>query len=310
MAIAESSKFRLASIAESTPGTTPSTPAFDIIRNTGGSGLKIVQDYVTSNEININRNITDRARVARRTEANYDFELSYGALDTWFESVLQGTWSTNVLENGTTAKFLTVEEFYEMGATDQFKRAPGMSVNTMSLSIQAGQIVTGSAGLTGFGAPEVAQAIVTSATYNAAPTNTVLTASNDFASLAITGLTSPKIQSINLSMTNNDFSRPVVGSIDGVQTGSGQFDLNGDITMYFEDEDALDIFLADTYTDLSFSVGGASELKYDVVIPRIKFMDESMPKSNNSDVPLTLQFGATLDSGDGYAIEITRTPAA
>lgn len=310
MAIADASKTTLASIAEVTAGTTPSTPAFDTMRFTGGSGLQVIQNHVTSNEIRADRNITDRVRVGRMTQASYDIELSYGTFDSWFESLLQNTWSTNVLENGVIPKFHTIEEIFEQGTTDQYKRATGMAVNTMSLSMTAGEIITGSFDLMGFGTPALAQAIIASATYTAANTNPVLTASNDFASLAVTGLTSPKIQSINLSITNNLREQPVIGSIDGVGIGSGRFDVTGDITMYFENEEPYDIFLASTYTDLSFEVGGASTLKYAFDIPRIKFTEASVAASgNDTDVPLTLSFGATLDASDGYALEITRTPA-
>lgn len=312
MAIADASKTTLATVAETVAGTTPTTPTFDKMRFTGGSGLQVIQNFVTSNEIRSDRNITDRVRTGRMTQAGYDFEFSYGTFDSWFESLLQNTWSTNVLENGTTPKYHTIEEIFdtESGSDDQYKRASGMAVNSMSLSLTAAEPITGSFDLMGFGTPSLAQAIISGATYNAPNTNPVLTASNDFATLAITGLTSPKVQSINLSITNNLREQPVIGSIDGVGIGSGRFDVTGDITMYFEDNDAYDIFLANTYTDLSFRIGGASTLKYDIDIPRIKFTEASLAAAgNDTDVPLTLSFGATLDTGDGYALEITRTPA-
>jgi hypothetical protein len=311
--IADASRTTLASVAEVTAGTTPSTPTMQKMRFTGGSGLQVVQDFVTSNEIRPDRNIPDRVRVGRRTEASYNFEASYGTYDEWLESLLQSSWSTNTIANGVTSKFFTLEEIFQTdtgSATDQYKRAPGMQVNTMTLAIQANQIVTGSFGLIGFGVPTLSQAPVSGATYNDPNDNPVLSASNDFGSLTATGLTSPKVQSINLSITNNLRSQPVVGSIDGVGIGSGRFDVTGDITMYFENDEAYDLFLANTYTDLTFRIGGASTLKYVFTLPKIKFTEASLAAAgNDTDVPLTLQFGAVYDSSEGHALEIVRTPS-
>jgi hypothetical protein len=309
MTIADSSQFRLAHIAESTAGTTPSTPTLLVDRVTGG-GMQTIQDYITSNEIRSDRQVTDRVRVGRRSEGTYNFELSYGSFDDWMESLFQSTWSTNVLENGVTRKYFTFEETFECGATDQYKRFTGVQVNDMSLSISANSIVTGSFGLMGFGTPSLAQAAIASSTYTAANTNPVLSASNDFASFAMTSVTSPKIQALNLNITNNLRNQPVVGDIDPVGQGSGRFEVTGSITMYFENNEAYDLFLANTYTDLSFSVGGASTLKYDVSIPNIKFTSASIEAAgNDTDVPITLDFGAVRDASQDHTIEITRTPA-
>ena len=310
MTISDSSQFQLSHIAESTAGTTPSTPTLLKDRITGG-GMQVIQDFVTSNEIRPDRQITDRVRVGRRTEGTYNFELSYGSFDDWLEGLFQNTWSTNVLENGTTKKYFTFEELYEAGATDQYKRLTGVQIDTMSLSIAANQIVTGSFGVMGFGEPSLAQAAIASSSYTNPNSNPVLSASNDFASFSMTSVTSPKIQSIDLNITNNLRNQPVVGDIDPVGMGSGRFDVTGSITMYFENNEAYDLFLANTYTDLSFTIGGASELKYDVSIPNIKFTSASIEAAgNDTDVPLTLEFGAVMDASQEHTIELTRYPAS
>jgi len=309
MAISNASEFQLAHIAEVNAGATPANPVFIKDRITGG-GMQVIQDFVTSNEIRPDRQITDRVRVGRRSEGQFNFELSYGSFDDWLEGLFQGAWSSNVLENGITKKFFTLEELYECGTTDQYRRFPGVQVNTMSMSVTAGQIVTGSFGLMGFGTPTLAQAIISGATYTDPNDNPVLTASNDFASFAMTGVTSPKVQSLELAINNNLRNQAVAGSIDPVGMGSGRFDVSGSITLYFEDDAAYDLFLGNTYTDLTFRVGGASTLKYDVLIPNIKFTAASIEAAgNDTDVPLTLQWGAVMDASQEHTIQITRTPA-
>lgn len=308
MAIADASQTQVSYVAESTAGTTPATPTLLKQRITGGGGMQAIQDFVTSNEVRADRMVSDVARVGRRSEGSYGFELSYGTFDDWLESLFQGAWSSDVLENGSTQSYFTVEEKLETGGTDNYKRFAGVQVNTMSLNIQAGSIVTGTFGLVGFGEPTMAQAAISGSSYTDANTNAVITASNDFGDLAITGLTSPKIQAISLNITNNLRLQPVVGDIDAAGVGSGRFQVSGSVTMYFENADAYDIFLANTYTDLAFRLGGASSEKYDFSLPRLKFTSAGLPiEGNDTDVPLTLEFTAVYDSTDGHAIEVTRT---
>lgn len=309
MAIADASSTTVSYVAEVTAGTTPASPSFKKLRFTGG-GLKHIQDFVKSNEIRPDRNVTDQARVARRTEGPFNFELSYGTYDDLIESLMQSTWSTNVIGNGNAKKFFSFEEIFETGATDQYKRSKGVCVNTMNLEISAGQIVTGSFGLMGFGEPSLAQAALSGATYAAPNDNPVLTASNDFASFTSSDITSPKIQAISLSITNNMRNQSVVGSIDPVGVGSGRFEVSGTATMFFENSEAYDLFLANGYTDLAFSLGGATALRYDFSLPKIKFLDADLSAGgNDTDVPVTLQFGAVYDSTDGVTFQITRDPS-
>ena len=91
------SETRLAYIAETAWGTTPTTPAFTNARFTGESLTPDLQTVV-SNEIRPDRNVTDLIQVGQSAGGDVNFELSYGAFDDWLESVMYNTWSTNVLK--------------------------------------------------------------------------------------------------------------------------------------------------------------------------------------------------------------------
>jgi hypothetical protein len=307
MTTADTSQTQLASIVEVTAGTTPATPAFTKVRYTGES-LKHTRQNITSNEIRPDRNVSDLIQVGGSAEGSVNFELSYGAFDTWLESFMFAAWNTNVLKNGATAKSFTLEKKFETGSTDHYFRYVGMQANTFSLNIAAQEVVTGSFGFMGMGG-SVDDAIIASATYGDAPTNDVINAGTDFASLAITGITSPKITAITLEGTNNLRQKPVVGSVASIGTGAGRFVLNGSVTMYFEDMAGYELFLAGTASDLTFKLGEASSLNYVFVIPNLKFSDADIPTpGNDQDVFITLPFQALYDASDACTMKITRTP--
>lgn len=303
----DTSQTRLAYIAETNYGVTPTTPVFKNMRYVSES-LKSDTEFVSSNEIRPDRNVADVTKVAGAASGDIGFELSYGSFDDFLEALLQGTWNTNVLKNGITDRSFTLEKTFETGSTDNFHRFVGMKVNSMSLQARAKEIVTGSFGFLGKGASS-AQAIISGATYNPANTNPVINSANNLSGVAITGLTAPQIMSLNLNISNNMRQQPVIGDLNSKGIGSGRFVVTGDAELYFENKELYELFLADTYADLSFSLGGASNLKYAFYIPKLKFTGaEVSTPGNDADVMIKVPFQAVYHSGTGAALQITRTP--
>ena len=307
--MADTSQTQLAYITETTYGTTPSTPAFTNVRYTSES-LKAARQNVQSEEIRRDRNVPDLIQVGGNAAGGVNFELSYGAFDDFIESALFSAWSSDVIKNGVDQTSFTLEKIFENGATDQHFIFTGAVVNSMSLNIQAQQQVAGSFEFL-CKSGSMTETAITGSTYTDAPTNDAMNAATDFASLSVTGATAPAITGLTLEISNNLRQKPVVGSLDSYGIGAGQCVVTGTITAYFENSDLMEQFLAGTATDLSFSIGGATENKYDIVIPRLKFSDGDVPTGgNNQDVIQTLQFTALYDPTEECAIKITRTPAA
>ena len=302
----DSSQTRLAYIAESAYGTTPTTPAF-LNQRFVSESLNANIENVVSNEIRADRNVTDLIQVGADGGGSVDFELSYGSFDDWLESLMFSTWSTNVLKNGNTQKSFTIEKTFEGGATDQYHRFTGCVANSLSLAIQAKQVVTGSFEFLCKGST-AAQAIISGATYTAANSNPVINAAANFASLAMTSVTSPELMSLNLKITNNLRRQAVVGSIDARGIGTGRFEVTGEAVMYFTNASAYDLFLAGTATDLTFALGGASSKKYLFELANIKFeKGEIVAGGNDQDVMAKMSFRALFDGTDN-TLKITRTP--
>lgn len=304
----DSSQTRLAHIAESAWGTTPATPTFLNIRYTGESFKPNIQN-VSSNEIRPDRNVPDLVQVGSEAGGGFDFELSYGNLDTILESLMYSTWSTNVLKNGVTQKSLTIEKTFEAGSTDQYHRFPGAIANSLSLNVRAREIVTGNVSFVAK-KMEVAQAIIASATYTAVPANPVMNAASHFASLAMTGVTSPAITAISLSISNNLRQQPVLGSVDSRGVSAGRFNVSGSLDAYFENAELIDLFVAGTATDLTFKLGGASALNYLFEIGTLKFNDaDIIAGGNDQPVMARMPFTGLYDSSDAATLKITRDPS-
>jgi hypothetical protein len=302
------SQTRLAAIEEVTYGTTPSTPVFKNLRFTS-ENFNPSQQYVSSNEIRADRNVSDVTMVGQEAAGEMGFELSYGSFDDLIESLMYSTWSTNVIENGVTQKSFTFEKTFEAGSTDQYHRYTGAVVNTMSLNVRAREIVTGSFGLVAKLAASD-QAIISGATYTAVNSNPVINAANNFASLAITGATSPQIMALTMNVTNNIRQQPVVGQIGSKGVSAGRFVVTGEIEAYFENEELFEMYLDDVYSDLTFRLGGASALAYDFLLPNLKFTNgEVVAGGNDQDVMARMQYQAIYDASEGSTLKITRDPS-
>jgi Phage tail tube protein len=312
MAIVDSSQTRVAVIKETTWGTTPSSPVFLNARYTGES-LNLTRTNIVSDEIRSDRNVTDLVQVAGASGGGLTLEMSYGgsgsALDAILESALFNTFSTNVLTNGVSQQPMTIEKTFEAGTTDVYLRHVGMVANTFSLTATAGRMVTASADFMG-GGGTTGTAILTSATYTAAPSGGVMNAATGFASLSMTGLTSPKVMTVTVNVNNNLRQQAQLGSITAAGIGSGRFEVTGTAEIYLEDKTIIDLLLAGTASSLSFTIGTTTLQKYTVSIPSLKFDSVDVTAGgNNQDVMARANWRGIYDSGIAGTLRITRAVA-
>jgi hypothetical protein len=94
MAIADSNRGRYAIVAETVPGTTPTTPAMQTLRVTGAD-FGATKETVVSNEVRSDRMTSALMEVGASASGGFDVELSLGgSFDMLIEAALAGTWST------------------------------------------------------------------------------------------------------------------------------------------------------------------------------------------------------------------------
>jgi hypothetical protein len=309
MAFASSSEARIARVVEATFGTTPATPTFSTSRVTGG-GLRTSKTTATSNELRADRNVADEIMLGQDVSGSLPFEMSYGSFDDLIEAALFGTWTGNVLKNGTTRKSFTFEETLELGATDSFSRFTGVMVNTMALAIERRGIVTGSFGL--MGQKEVlANAIVAGATYTAASAEQVMNSSSHVLALAVAGLATPaRMSRLNFEVNNGLRTRPVVGSLYTEEFGTGRCEVTGTLEAYFESNELYQKVLDHGGGSLTATIGAAANKKYTIAFPKIIFGDGARQIGGNTDdVMVSIPWRAVFDTTEACSVKITRAVA-
>lgn len=309
MAFATGSGRRLAYIAEVTNNTTPATPTFKVLRFTGG-GITLRKTTAVSDEIRIDRNVTDLMHLGSDWAGTIPLELTYGTLDDIWAQLLFSSWSSDVIENGNTPPAgLTFEETRELGATDSYSRYTGTMVNTFSMDLTARAKITCEIGVMSR-LETLGTAIIAGATYTAANDNPVLTSSAHVAALTIDGSTSHKVRSLNFTVNNNMFIRPVISSLYSDEIGYGKIDVSGQFEVYFVDNALYTDVLAHGGGALTFTVGLDTTEKYTFLLPNIKYGDgELVGGGNTDDMIVRIPFTAIYDATEGSTLKITRAVA-
>ena len=298
-------------LEESTWGTTPSSGAWETLRFTGES-LSLNVDTANSAEIRADRNVEDIIRTGENVSGDINFELSHGTYDSLLEGLMMSSFSSNELVNGTTLKSFSIEKKFEQ--LTKYHTFKGCRVSSMNLSVNAGEIVTGSFSFMGkeleadtssasSGTPAAA---TTTAAYNAINNVTVLNEGGS--SLA------DKVTSLSLTIDNNLRQNVAIGTAAPSQIGLGQFLVTGTMTVYFSSSAIFDKFVAGTDSALAFTLSdlGGSAKTINFNMPKIEYTSATVLAGGvNSDVMaevgFTAKYQSTANSGIGGTLKITRS---
>lgn len=285
--------------------------ALNKLRNTGSS-LQFTAESVQSQEIRADRNVTDIIRTQSSVSGNIDFELSYATFDAFLEGVLSATKTGTgtaidpfTIVNGTQKKYFTLERSFETGVTDQFEQYLSCEVDTMSLSIAASEIITGSMGLIGLSASQSTSSVDVDG-YAPANTNRVFNSVNMVNSVLEGGVEyKSTIQSLSLDIANNKRESRAIGSEAPSVIGDGQFVVTGQITVYFKDNVLYDKFLNETVTSLSVELEDDAGNMMIFTMPKVIYTNVAREiPGNNEDVLVVLDYQAIYDSGISGSIMI------
>lgn len=315
--MADGSRHSMYSVEESTYGQTPANPALDLVRITGTT-LGLAKDSLQSEEIRSDRQIADFRLGGNNIAGDINFELSYGSFDQFLQAVLlSADWAadtpvvgTQQLKAGTSRKsFSFIRHFADILAADKpYFIYRGCELNTMSLTIAANSMITGTFGVVGQ-SQEVAQDLtgLGTPTYNPATTTSPLDSFTG--TLNEAGSPIAVITEISLSLANGIEPRFVVGSKDTIHPSLGRSNLTGSITAYFENSALVDKFISETASSIEFTLpdGAGNQQKYR--IPRIIYTGGQPDVSGEGPVTLSMPFQAILDPTEATNFIIERTPA-
>ena len=272
-----SNQLRSAFVAESTVGTTPSSPSF------------------TTSDVPINMtaapNVIEHRSLAAKGEAvetaiagidvtgSMSGTLVYGAYDTFLESLLQGAYSTNVLKSAKATKTVTVENGINagVGGTLTMMRYTGVEATGGSLTLASNAEIGFSFDLTGMGSLDTTTSAIGSSSYTDQTERAPLTSGVDVGTIAFAGYTLDAFESatINFNYEGREAQTKLGSSFtkDGITRGA----LLPEITArVYVDTNFATLYNAARDTNhslfaVTFPLGSVSGKKYTLLFPKCKF---------------------------------------
>ena len=301
MPFSQGSRTQLAYVAESTYGTTPATPAMVALPFVTHS-VDLTKTRVQSAEITPDRMPRIDRHGQRTVTGDISVEMRPADYDFLLEDALFGSFSSNVLNTGTTVSSFTLED----GALDitQYRAFTGCMVNTMQMSIAPNQMTTATFGIIG-----------KNMTQSTSPLDATLTAASnnepfDSFSGAISegGSTIAYVNTIDFTLNNNLNPTFALGAVATPQMEFGMSTLEGTMTVFYQDAALITKFLNETESSLSIVLDDrVAGLNYTFLMPRIKINGAAVPVASPASRLLTIPFVALRDSSTGTQLRITRT---
>lgn len=314
MAVATGIRERIGIVAETTIGTTPATPAFQLIETTGFS-INPTKEVIQDNRLG-NRNRRCNKHGNKSVSGDLPLLLVYGAYDNLIEAAFCGTWATDspalgsdAIVNGDTRRGFTImRENPEITATP-FRYYTGVEFNTMALELTQNDNVSLTFGVVGVdsGAPQAAIA-----------GQTTVVASTDCAfdykhgSLLVDGTARAQATAFSINFENGIEASYVLFKDTTGDKPYGKFDVSGNITLQFDSVDDYNIFLnADKVAivlTLQDAATGGNE--YELTIPKAMFNTATTDTGGEGEITISLDFVGEDDDVIGGTAQLVRTPAA
>lgn len=217
----------------------------------------------------------------------------------------------SILRNGTTVKSFSLQKYLADATTPTWINYFGALVNSLSLNVQTGQIVTGVFNMMALGAT-VATSAIAGQTVSAASAKDVMNAVGNVVGITFDGVPSTLyFQSLTAQITNNIRAQDAVGSLPHVGLVHGRFEVTGGLALYFENPTMYQKYLAATAFSISFRFQDADGNAYVATMPKVKF--ETAPLNaggRDQDMLLNATYRALYDPVTGCTMQFDRFAAA
>ena len=291
-----------------TGGTNSTITALKQVRYTGES-LNYNIENVKSAEITPTRVDTDLIQVSAAASGDINFELSYGSFDDYIEAVFCGTWTSDVLQNGTVLRTFTFQKHFPDMTVPQFHTFKGCAIEGMSLKMEIGKLVEGSFSVMAFGLA-VGTAQIAGATFPAVSTTQPMNAVTNVQDFSIDGVPyTGCISSLSVDMKNNIRAIMCIGSIEARDMKLGTLEVTGDMNFYFNEGTNYAAFVAGTEFSFTFNLVDLDGNLYAFDFSRVKFESgEVVAGGKNSDVMFNAKWRGLYDGTDARVLQLTRTP--
>lgn len=305
MTIANGAQHSLHFVAESSYGSTPSTPTWTPMPHTATT-LNLSKDGIESEKLRGDRQIEDFRHGNKSVGGDISAELEYGAFDDVLEAVMCGTWTTNVLKSGTTRRSFTIERKFADLDTAEYHRHTGCEFNSMSMTVTPNAMVTTTFGVVGKDL-SVSTSEVASSTYSADVGNTPFDSFTG--SITEGGSSIATVTSISITVENGLEPLFSVGSSTTNRPSIGKSRVTGNLTCYFESNTLYSKFLNETSSEIVLTLTDldGNDIQFD--IPNVKYNTGQPDVSGEGSVTVSMDFVALYNSSDATQLAITRTAA-
>ncbi len=301
MAFAQGSRSSLSYIVESTFGTTPAGNFTNLPFST--HSLNLTKDRVAGNDIQADRMPRVDRHGNRQVAGDIAVDLRDGDYDDFLESAMLNTWATNVLKVGTTPKFFSVEDY--AADIDQSRVFSGCSVSSLAISLAPNQMVTTTFSMVGKDMTISGTEKTQDAASGAAPFDAY---SGDISIGNVgAGAVVAIVTSLDFTLNNSYAPTFVIGDDSAPSLEYGRAEVEGTMTVYFEDASMINRFLNETETEIEVSVddptGGNA---YTFLFPKVKINSADVGVDGPTSRMISMSFVALYDATEGTNLKITR----
>lgn len=294
MAFIDASATEISFVEEVAPGVTPPSPPFQRVRFTE-EGIAVEQHCVSSNEVRPDVEVSDLISTGESARGDLSFELSAGPeFDSLFEHALRGSFAAGELRAGADRKSMTVEKRLKMGAASRFFRYSGCCVDKLSLTLQAGRVMTGTVSFLGHD-EMLDTGIIAGACYSKVNGNQIMAAPNVgmISMSAVAGALS--YTNLSLRLKNNLCVQPAIGYTGGIGIGYGRREITGKISAFLQDCDLYEEAARGYASSLTFPISDGVN-SYTFTLPRVRFTSRRARASNDyQGIVADLSFHALYD---------------
>ncbi len=209
--------------------------------------------------------------------------------------------------NGTVKHHYSIEREYKDLASE-FAIYTGMALDTMSLDVSAGAIITGAFAFIGKD-EDSKTATACTGTPEEAAENDVM-ASIDEVEGVLENLGAQSVVSFSLEVANNLRALTNVAELGPVDVGAGKVAVSGALEVYLESKTLMDKYIDQTPSNLTLILEDAAGNGYVFDLPQVRYTSgERAAGGENTDIVASMAFSAYRDEDEGVTIRIARFPA-
>lgn len=303
MAFAQGSRSTLSFIKEVTFGVTPAGNFTNLPFST--QALNLTKDILAGTDIESDRMPRVNRQGNRQAAGDIVVDLRDADYDTVIESAMLSTFDAgaHTIKVGVAPTFLSIED--TASDISQSRLFTGCAVSSMAISLAPNQMVTTTFGMVGKNMTISGTAKTQTAASGAQPFD----AYSGALSIGDVGnlVTSAIVTSLDFTLTNSFAPTFVIGSDTAPSLESGRAEVEGTMTVYFEDASLINRFLNETESAIRVSVDdptGANAYTFD--FPRVKINSADVPVDGPTSRMVTMSFVALRDATLATNLMITR----